>query len=74
MVGNYGAGIFVKSAANSAIHEAAASQLTTPALPGIIPVELKSVHWLWMGAAGRNGLWRVFCTVARNPAALWIAL
>ena len=29
---------------------------STPALPGIIPVEWKSVHWLWMGAAGRKSL------------------
>ena len=33
-------------------------------LPGIIPVEQKSVHWLSMGAASRNDLQRSFCTAA----------
>ena len=39
-------------------------------LPGIIPVEQKSVHWLSMGAAGRNDLLRLFCMVAGRTAAL----
>ena len=39
-------------------------------LSGIIPVEQKSVHWLSMGAAGRNNLLRSFCTVAGRTAAL----
>ena len=42
----------------------------TPALPGTIPVEQKSVHWLSMGAAGRNDLLRLFCTAAGCTAAL----
>ena len=41
-----------------------------PALPGTIPVEQKSVHWLSMGAAGRNDLRRSFCTTAGRTAAL----
>ena len=41
-----------------------------PALPGTIPVEQKSVHWLSMGAAGRNDLLRSFCTAAGRTAAL----
>ena len=53
-------------------------------LPGTIPVEHKSVHWLSMGAAGRNHLWGeggVFQPAAfwerqvtMELAALWIAL
>ena len=43
---------------NSAIHKAAG--LTVPGRSmistGTIPVEHKSVHWLSMGAAGRNHL------------------
>ena len=39
-------------------------------LPGIIPVEQKSVHWLSMGAAGRNDLQRSFCMAAGRTAAL----
>ena len=39
-------------------------------LPGIIPVEQKSVYWLSMGAAGRNDLLRLFCTAAGRTAAL----
>ena len=49
---------------NSAIHKAGGFTVhsRSTGLPGIIPVEQKSVHWLSMGAAGRN------------TAALWIAL
>ena len=43
-------------------------------LPGTIPVQHKSVHWLSMGAAGRNDLLRSFSTAAGRTAALWIAL
>ena len=44
---------------------------------GTIPVEQKRVHWLSMGAAGRNGLWGAFWVaffwerpVTKQPAAL----
>ena len=71
---------------NSAIHKAA--DLTVPGRSmistGTIPVEQKSVHWLWMGATSRNSLlggggvfWLVFFwewPVTKEPAALWIAL
>ena len=43
----------------SAIHKA--TDLTVPGRSristGTIPVEQKSIHWLSMGAAGRNSLW-----------------
>ena len=63
----------------SAIHKAGAFTVhgRSTGLPGIIPVEQKSVHWLSMGAAGRNGLWGVFLLVVfwerlvtKEPAAL----
>ena len=68
---------------NSAIHKAAG--LTVPGhsmiSTGTIPMEQRSVHWLTMGAAGRNGLWGAFWQpafwerpVTKEPVALWIAL
>ena len=57
---------------NSPIHKAAG--LTVPGRSmistGTIPVGQKSVHWLPMGAAGRNDLLRSFCTAAGCTAAL----
>ena len=47
-----------------AYHNEGANENLTPALLGTIPVEQKSVHWLSMGAAGRNDLLRSFCTAA----------
>ena len=43
----------------SAIHKAAGLTVPNRSIisTGTIPVEQKSVHWLSMGAAGRNGLW-----------------
>ena len=43
---------------NSPIHKAGGFTVHghSTGLPGIIPVEQKSVHWLSMGAAGRNDL------------------
>ena len=57
---------------NSAIHKAGGFtvQGCLTGLPGIIPVERKSVHWLSIGAAGRNDLLRSFCTAAGRTAAL----
>ena len=63
----------------SAIHKGAG--LTVPGCSmistDIIPVEQKIVHWLSMGAAGRNGLCGVFLPavfwerpVTKEPAAL----
>ena len=59
-----------------AIHKASGFTVhgRSTGLPGIIPVEQKSVHWLSMGAAGRNDLLRSFCTVTGHTAALRIAL
>ena len=50
----------------SAIHKAGGFMVhgRSTGLPGIIPVEQKSVHWLSMGAAGRNDLKKSFCTAA----------
>ena len=57
---------------NSAIHKAGSFTVhgRSTGLPGIIPVEQKSVHWLSMGAARRNDLQRSFCMVAGRTAAL----
>ena len=57
---------------NSAIHKAGGFTVHghSTGLPGIIPVEQKSVHWLSIGAAGRNDLLRSFCTTAGRTAAL----
>ena len=68
---------------SSAIHKAAG--LTDPGhsmiSTGTITMEQKSVHWLSMVAASRNGLWGAFRPpafwerpVTKEPAALWIAL
>ena len=50
----------------SAIHKAAG--LTVPGRSmiwtGTIPVEHKSVHWLSMGAPGRNHFWGAFQSAA----------
>ena len=53
-------------ASYSAIHKASGFTVhgCSTGLPGIIPVEQKSVHWLSMGAASRNDLLRSFCTAA----------
>ena len=57
---------------NSAIHKAGGFMVhsSSAGLSGIIPVEQKSVHWLSMGAAGRNDLQRSFCMAAGCTAAL----
>ena len=57
---------------NSAVTALFTKLLAEPflALPGTIPVEQKNVHWLSMGAAGRNDLLRSFCTAAGRTAAL----
>ena len=57
---------------NSTIHKAGnlTVQSHSTGLPGIIPVEQKSVHWLSMGAAGRNDPQRPFCMVAGCMVAL----
>ena len=56
----------------STIHKAGSLTVhgCSTGLSGIIPVEQKSVHWLSMGAAGRNDPQRPFCTVAGCTAAL----
>ena len=71
------AGSFVNSTVKrwlpySAIHIAGGFMVhgRSTGLPGIIPVEQKSVHWLSMGAASRNDLLRSFCTAAGSTAAL----
>ena len=60
----------------SAIHKAGGFMVhgCSTGLPGIIPVEQKSVHWLSMEAAIQNTLQRLFCTASGCTAALWIAL
>ena len=72
MAMNHEARGFVNSAVNSTIHKASGFMVhgCSTGLPGIIPVEQKSVHWLSMGAASRNDLQRSFCTVAGHMAAL----
>ena len=57
---------------SSAIHKAGDFTVhgRSTGLPGIIPVEQESVHWLSMGAASRNDLLRSFCTAAGHMAAL----
>ena len=74
---------FLPKLFNSTIHKAADLMVRGHSMisTGTIPVEHKSVHWLSMGAAGRNHLWGVFqsvffweCPVTKEPAALWIAL
>ena len=64
MAGNHEAGSFVAVLFTKQPAE------PFPALPGTIPVEQKNVHWLSMGAAGRNDLLRSFCTAAGRTAAL----
>ena len=56
----------------SAIHKAGGFTVhgCSTGSPGIIPVEQKSVHWLSMGATGRNDLLRLFCMAAGHTAAL----
>ena len=63
----------------SAIHKAASLMVPSRSMisTGTIPVEHKSVHWLSMGATGRNHLWGVFLPaifeeqlVTKEPAAL----
>ena len=51
---------------NSAIHKASSFTVhgRSTGLPGIIPMEQKSVHWLSMGAASRNDLPRSCYTAA----------
>ena len=57
---------------NSAIHKAVSFTVHggSTGLPGITPVEKKSVYWMSMGATGRNDLQRSFCMVAGRTAAL----
>ena len=64
------------SRAYSAIHKAAGATVSRLAwYYSAVPLfHWKMSHRLWMGAGGRSGLWRQFCTAAGKPVPLWIAL
>ena len=57
---------------NSTIHKAGGFTVhgRSTGLPGIIPVEQKSVHWLSMGATVQNALQRPFCMAVGCTATL----